>query len=162
MQRLKFIFGLWVLAIVGCSSNEAHTFLVRPHGGEDASASGLEIGKPIPAWQEGMMDIHFINTTTGESVFVIFPDGTQMLIDAASSSVTTNSNGNTTNAGIRSRWDPTLTGPGDRRSSRTFASVWSGPETIRSTIWLSLTSIMTISVVMFPPCRCRPIPAPMP
>ena len=110
MQRLKFIFGLWVLAIVGCSSNEAHTFLVRPHGGEDASASGMEIGKPIPAWQEGMMDIHFINTTTGESVFVIFPDGTQMLIDAASSSVTTNSNGNTTNAGIRSRWDPTLTG----------------------------------------------------
>ena len=28
------------------------------------------------------MDIHFINTTTGESMFVIFPDGTQMLIDA--------------------------------------------------------------------------------
>ena len=32
-----------------------------------------------------------------------------MLIDAASSSVTTNSNSNTTNTGIRSRWDPTLT-----------------------------------------------------
>ena len=58
MQRLKFIFGLWVLAIVGCSSNEAHTFLVRPHGGEDASASGLEIGKPIPAWQEGMIGLY--------------------------------------------------------------------------------------------------------
>lgn len=110
MQRLKFIFVLWVLAIVGCSSNEAPAFLVRPHGGEDASASGEEIGKPISAWQEGMMDIHFINTTTGECVFVILPDGTQLLIDAASSSVTTNSNNNTTNSGIRSRWDPTLTG----------------------------------------------------
>ena len=133
MQRLKFIFGLWVLAIVGCSSNEAQRFLVRPDGGEDASASGLEIGKPLPAWQEGMMDIHFINTTTGESVFVIFPDGTQMLIDAASSSVKTNSNSNTTNSGIRSRWDPTLTGT---RGSQIITDYirkcmeWTGNQTI--------------------------------
>lgn len=56
------------------------------------------------------MDIHFINTMTGESAFVIMPDGTQLLIDAASSMVATNSDGNTTNTGIRSRWDPTSAG----------------------------------------------------
>ena len=109
MQRLIFIFSLFILAIVGCSSNESHSFLIRPDGGGEDAATEIEVGKTIPAWQEGVMDIHFINTTTGESMFVIFPDGTQMLIDAASSSVTTNSNSNTTNTGIRSRWDPTLT-----------------------------------------------------
>ena len=68
-----------------------------------------KVGEVIPAWEEGVMDIHFINSTTGESVFVIMPDGTQLLIDAASSTVATNSNANTTNTGIRSRWDPTKT-----------------------------------------------------
>ena len=67
------------------------------------------VGEVIPAWSEGVMDIHFINSTTGESVFVIMPDGTQLLIDAASSTVSTNSKDNTTNSGIRSRWDPTKT-----------------------------------------------------
>ena len=94
MQRLIFIFSLFILAIVGCSSNESHSFLIRPDGGGEDAATEIEVGKTIPAWQEGVMDIHFINTTTGESMFVIFPDGTQMLIDAASSSVTTNSNSN--------------------------------------------------------------------
>ncbi|MDL2291938.1 hypothetical protein LJB80_02165, partial [Bacteroides sp. OttesenSCG-928-F21] len=112
MQRLILISSLFILSIVGCSSNDSHSFIIRPdggEGGENGSVTEVEIGKTIPAWQEGVMDIHFINTTTGESVFVIFPDGTQMLIDAASSSVATNSNSNTTNTGIRSRWDPTLT-----------------------------------------------------
>jgi hypothetical protein len=36
----------------------------------------------LPAWQEGQMDIHFINTGRGNSSFLIFPDGTTMLIDA--------------------------------------------------------------------------------
>ena len=38
----------------------------------------------LPAWQEGYVDIHFINTATGECVFIIMPDGTQMLVDMAS------------------------------------------------------------------------------
>ena len=79
MQRLIFIFSLFILAIVGCSSNESHSFLIRPDGGGEDAATEIEVGKTIPAWQEGVMDIHFINTTTGESMFVIFPDGTQML-----------------------------------------------------------------------------------
>ena len=66
------------------------------------------VGEPLSAWKEGYMDIHFINTTTGESSFLIFPDGTQMLIDAAGSLVATGQvNSASTNTGIRQRWDPT-------------------------------------------------------
>ena len=36
----------------------------------------------FPSWEEGEMEIHHINTARGESVFCIFPDGTNMLIDA--------------------------------------------------------------------------------
>ena len=64
-------------------------------------------GQPLSAWQEGMLDIHFINTTTGECTFIIFPDGTQMMVDAAGSLAATGDVNSTTNTGIRSRWDPT-------------------------------------------------------
>lgn len=40
-------------------------------------------GDVLPAWQEGWLDIHFINGGRGESTFYILPDGTTMLIDAA-------------------------------------------------------------------------------
>lgn len=36
----------------------------------------------IEPWQEGWMDIHTIATGCGECTFIIFPDGTTMLIDA--------------------------------------------------------------------------------
>ena len=36
----------------------------------------------FPEWKEGEMEIHHINTGRGEGVFCIFPDGTNMLIDA--------------------------------------------------------------------------------
>ena len=35
-----------------------------------------------PAWKEGEMEIHHIYTGRGESNFMIFPDGTTMLVDA--------------------------------------------------------------------------------
>ncbi|MDR1937354.1 MAG: MBL fold metallo-hydrolase, partial [Tannerellaceae bacterium] len=41
-----------------------------------------EAGKPYTGWKEGDMDIHHIYTGRGESTFIIFPDGTTMLIDA--------------------------------------------------------------------------------
>lgn len=40
----------------------------------------------LPPWQNGALDIHFINTGTGESTFIIMPDGTQMLVDMAGAS----------------------------------------------------------------------------
>ena len=43
MQRLIFIFSLFILAIVGCSSNESHSFLIRPDGGgEDAATENFK------------------------------------------------------------------------------------------------------------------------
>ena len=36
----------------------------------------------IPLWEEGYLDIHHINTGRGNATFVVFPDGTTMLIDA--------------------------------------------------------------------------------
>ena len=36
----------------------------------------------VSPWEEGMLDIHQINTGRGNSTFIIFPDGTTMLIDA--------------------------------------------------------------------------------
>lgn len=41
-----------------------------------------EVGKPLPAWKEGMVDMHHINTGRGDAAFYIFPDGTTMLLDA--------------------------------------------------------------------------------
>jgi beta-lactamase superfamily II metal-dependent hydrolase len=41
------------------------------------------VGQPLPKWERGMLDLHQINTGTGDSGFYIFPDGTTMLLDAA-------------------------------------------------------------------------------
>ena len=43
----------------------------------------VAVGEPLPAWQEGWLDIHSINGGRGESFYYIFPDGTTMLVDAA-------------------------------------------------------------------------------
>ncbi|MFC0515143.1 ComEC/Rec2 family competence protein [Mucilaginibacter angelicae] len=51
-------------------------FMIRGDGQEK------KINEHLSAWQEGQMDIHFINTGRGNSSFLIFPDGTTMLIDA--------------------------------------------------------------------------------
>lgn len=41
-----------------------------------------EVGQELPAWSEGYMDIHCINSGNGECSFFILPDGTTMLVDA--------------------------------------------------------------------------------
>ena len=40
------------------------------------------VGQSLPAWQEGQLDIHHINTGQGNATFAILPDGTTLLIDA--------------------------------------------------------------------------------
>ena len=40
------------------------------------------IGQPLPAWTEGTLDIHQINTGRGNAAFFILPDGTTLLVDA--------------------------------------------------------------------------------
>ena len=39
-------------------------------------------GKALPRWERGMLDIHHINTGTGNSAFFVLPDGTTLLLDA--------------------------------------------------------------------------------
>ena len=41
-------------------------------------------GQLLPPWTKGTMDIHHINTGRGDSTFMIFPDGTTMILDAGS------------------------------------------------------------------------------
>lgn len=41
-----------------------------------------EIGKALPRWREGMLDLHHINTGRGDAAFYILPDGTTFLLDA--------------------------------------------------------------------------------
>ena len=45
-------------------------------------AQEVKVGKTLPAWKEGYLDIHAINTGQGECTFFILPDGTTMLVDA--------------------------------------------------------------------------------
>ncbi|MDD3586664.1 MAG: twin-arginine translocation signal domain-containing protein [Thermoguttaceae bacterium] len=41
------------------------------------------VGQPLPAWKPGNMDVHYIYTGVGENMFLIFPDGTTMVLDAS-------------------------------------------------------------------------------
>ena len=45
-------------------------------------------GLDFPAWEEGILEIHHINTGRGDAAFLIFPDATTMLVDAGDTSDT--------------------------------------------------------------------------
>ena len=47
-----------------------------------ARAGSVEVGKPLPHWSPGELEIIHINTGGGNSAFVIFPDSTTLLVDA--------------------------------------------------------------------------------
>ena len=47
-----------------------------------SNPADVQIGKPLPTWSEGYLDIHFINSGRGECCFYILPDGTTMVVDA--------------------------------------------------------------------------------
>ena len=53
------------------------------------AAPKAEVGKTLPAWSEGYLDIHAVNTGQGECSFMIFHDGTSMLVDAGECRSTT-------------------------------------------------------------------------
>ena len=40
------------------------------------------VGKQLPAWGEGYLDIHTISSGRGECLLIVMPDGTSMVIDA--------------------------------------------------------------------------------
>jgi len=47
-----------------------------------APGNSQTVNQPLPAWTEGTLDIHQINTGRGNSAFFVFPDGTTLLVDA--------------------------------------------------------------------------------
>ncbi|MEX2299868.1 MAG: hypothetical protein WD733_02960 [Bryobacterales bacterium] len=40
------------------------------------------VGNSLPAWQQGYLDIHFIQTGYGDAALLVFPDGTSLQVDA--------------------------------------------------------------------------------
>lgn len=63
--------GLPLLGAAGVNGN--------PKGG--ASADGAWAGKKWTGWQKGRFQLHAIHTGVAESMFLIYPDGTSMLLD---------------------------------------------------------------------------------
>jgi len=59
---------VWVLTV---------SFAIRLQGGQ-----GEQSGRSLPMWTPGVLDIHQISTGAGNSSLVIFPDGTNLLVDA--------------------------------------------------------------------------------
>ena len=55
----------------------AATFLQLPA----TTAAGI-VGKRLPEWRPGMLDIHQISTGRGSCAFFVLPDGTTMILDA--------------------------------------------------------------------------------
>ena len=56
---------------------------MAPVRAEPGNPTSAVIGKPLPAWKQGYLDIHGINGGRGEAFYYIMPDGTTMLVDAA-------------------------------------------------------------------------------
>ena len=71
-----------------CTLSNAAGGSIRPVLVEQESVPGdvnplaPEVGKPLPAWKEGWLDIHAINSGRGECTFLIMPDGTTLCVDA--------------------------------------------------------------------------------
>ncbi|MGJ4729997.1 ComEC/Rec2 family competence protein [Luteimonas sp. SDU101] len=54
--------------------------LAQADGGASRQA---QVGKPLPAWSTGELDIHHIHTGRGDALLFVFPDGTSLLKDAS-------------------------------------------------------------------------------
>lgn len=49
-----------------------------------AAQTPPEVGKPLPPWTRGTLDIHQLSTGRGNAAFMRLPDGTTLLVDAGS------------------------------------------------------------------------------
>ena len=81
-----FIFAALCALVLGCSSGS------EPEegggNGPDIDVSDKpQVGKTLPDWSEGYLDIHAINTGRGECTLLILPDGTTMLVDTGCSTI---------------------------------------------------------------------------
>ncbi len=94
--RLLFylLLSLFIVACGGCSTENGEDKSPNGDGnsngdngnhGNNGNNTPILVGKVLPDWEDGYLDIHAINTGRGECQLLIFPDGTTMLIDAAGS-----------------------------------------------------------------------------
>ena len=85
------LFSLLVISYSGCGSDDEDNGGGNGTGNGSGNGNGKDqtnlVGKVLPDWEEGYLDIHAINTGRGESTLFIFPDGTTMLVDAAGSNI---------------------------------------------------------------------------
>lgn len=108
IRFMKIAAACAILGLVGCGGTDGNGPVNIPskpgsgnsgtggngvdggNGGGSTSTDPIAavVGQSLPAWTEGCLDIHSINTGRGESTFYILPDGTTMLIDAAGSLLT--------------------------------------------------------------------------
>lgn len=108
IRFMKIAAACAILGLVGCGGTDGNGPVNIPskpgsgnsgtggNGGDGGNGGGSTstdpivavVGQSLPAWTEGCLDIHSINTGRGESTFYILPDGTTMLIDAAGSLLT--------------------------------------------------------------------------
>lgn len=82
--RILFLSLVVYAASVSCSDGGSSDGNGNGGGDDNGQTTSL-VGKVLPDWEEGYLDIHAINTGRGESTLYIFPDGTTMLVDAAGS-----------------------------------------------------------------------------
>ena len=72
MRRYIYVLAFALTLAVGCNKPQTSA----------PSLVKAEVGKTLPDWSEGNLDIHLINTGRGECCFYIMPDGTTLLVDA--------------------------------------------------------------------------------
>jgi len=79
----KYLKILLLLSLtISCTTNERE--IRREENSNRQEDRGSKHIKSIPftAWQKGYLDIHHINTGSGDTSFMILPDGTTLLFDA--------------------------------------------------------------------------------
>ena len=93
MRKLFLTLPLFALLAVSCGGGNSDMPWGDDLGGGNTKPEGptaVEVGKPLPAWQQGNLDIHFINSGRGECCYYILPDGTTMIVDAGEVKATYN------------------------------------------------------------------------
>ena len=69
-------------AVVGCEQPSPRLALLLVLCLFSLCSLAQQVGKPLPKWKEGGLDIHHINTGQGSATLLVFPDGTTLLVDA--------------------------------------------------------------------------------
>lgn len=77
-KNLQILAAVLFTFQIGCNSKIEKTNI------DQQKTTLAEPQKKLETWQEGYLDIHHINTGSGNSTFFILPDGTTLLFDAGS------------------------------------------------------------------------------